>query len=244
VLLVLYAVANALFHAEVLLNFQGGEEAGIHGGLAVIIMIITVMAGRVVGFFIERGLDSKVRTYPWAEHLAIWGTALFMICQFFQFKPGLTVIVVIAASGHLVRLVGWYNSEIWRVPLLWVLYMGYIWLFAGFVLTALELNGIIAETLAIHTFTVGTIGVMTLGMMARVALGHTGREMKSHPAINISFLLVNLAMVTRVVFPLIFPEQYLRWIQITGWLWILAFVIFCFIYVPILIKPRVDGRPG
>lgn len=243
-LLLIYAVANGLFHAEVLLNYPGGEEAGIHGGLAVIIMIITVMAGRVVGFFIERGLDSKVSSYAWAEQLAIWGTALFMISQFFQFKTGLTVIIIIAAMGHLARLVGWYHREIWRVPLLWVLYMGYVWLFAGFVLTVLELHGIVAETLAIHTFTVGTIGVMTVGMMARVALGHTGREMKTHPAMTISFIVINLAVVTRVAFPLMFPEQYLRWVQISGWMWVLAFVIFCLIYAPILIKPRVDGRPG
>lgn len=243
-LILLFAVANGLFHAEILFQVKGAEELGVHAGLGVIIVIITIMAGRVVGFFIERGLDSKVRTYQWAEQLALWATVLFMAGQFFLPKTVLILVAMLAAVGHLARLVGWYHVEIWRVPLLWVLYLGYAWLFIGFVFTALELNGVLAETLAIHTFTVGTIGVMTIGMMARVALGHTGRDLQTLPAMSWSFVLVNLAVVVRVLLPLFDMERYLNWIQLAGIMWVLAFVIFCWIYIPILIRPRVDGTPG
>jgi uncharacterized protein involved in response to NO len=243
-LLLLYAMANGFFHAEVVFSIEGAEETGMHGGLGVIIMIITIMAGRVIGFFIERGLANKVKTYQWAEQLALWGTALFMAGQFFLPKPVLTVIAVVAAIGHLARLVGWHNPEIWRVPLLWVLYLGYTWLFSGFVLSAMELNGLIAETLAIHAFTTGAIGVMTLGMMARVALGHTGRALQSNIAMSWAFVLINLAVVVRVFFPVFAMHRYLDWIQLAGLMWTLAFVIFSLVYMPILIRPRVDGTPG
>ncbi|MGD8526718.1 MAG: NnrS family protein, partial [Thioalkalispiraceae bacterium] len=158
-LLLVYALANGLFHAELLFNLEGGEEMGIHAGLAVVIMIITIMAGRVVGFFIERGIGDKVKRYPLAEQLAIWGSALFMLGQFYPLENLLTVISILAAIGHLARLAGWYHRQIWQAPLLWVLYVGYAWLCLGFILTGLELNKVIAETLAIHAFTTGAIGV-------------------------------------------------------------------------------------
>lgn len=243
-LLLLYALANGLFHAEILLQVEGAEETSIHGGLGVIITIITIMAGRVVGFFIERGIAGKVRTYQWAEQLALWGTVAFMAGQFFLPASILTIVAIIAAIGHMARLVGWHHVELWRVPLLWVLYLGYAWLFIGFIFSALELNGLVAETLAIHLYTTGTIGVMTMGMMARVALGHTGRELQANTAMIWSFALINLAVVVRVFLPLINMEMYLGWIQLAGIMWMLAFIIFSWVYIPILMRPRIDGMPG
>jgi uncharacterized protein involved in response to NO len=243
-LLLVYALANGLFHAELLFNLEGGEEMGIHAGLAVVIMIITIMAGRVVGFFIERGIGDKVKRYPLAEQLAIWGSALFMLGQFYPLENLLTVISILAAIGHLARLAGWYHRQIWQAPLLWVLYVGYAWLCLGFILTGLELNKVIAETLAIHAFTTGAIGVITIGMMARVTTGHTGREMKIHPVMSLGFVLINLAVVVRVFLPMLLAEHYLLWIQLSGILWVLGFLVFVVVYLPVLLRPRVDGRPG
>ncbi|MGD9390644.1 MAG: NnrS family protein [Thioalkalispiraceae bacterium] len=243
-LLLVYALANGLFHAELLFNLEGGEEMGIHAGLAVVIMIITIMAGRVVGFFIERGIGDKVKRYPLAEQLAIWGSALFMLGQFYPLENLLTVISILAAIGHLARLAGWYHRQIWQAPLLWVLYVGYAWLCLGFILTGLELNKVIAETLAIHAFTTGAIGVITIGMMARVTTGHTGREMKIHPVMSLGFVLINLAVVVRVFLPMLLAEHYLLWIQLSGILWVLGFLLFVLVYLPMLLRPRVDGLPG
>lgn len=243
-LLLLYAVTNGLFYAEFTWHVKGAEEWAFHGGLGVVITIITVMAGRVVGFFIERGLNNKIKTYQWAEVLALYGTVLFMAGQFILPVPLLTVFAVIAATGHLARLFGWYNREIWSAPLLWVLYLGYAWIFIGFVLTALEINNVVPETLALHAFTTGGIGIMTLGMMARVALGHTGRAMQTTAFMWWCFVLINLSAFVRVVLPLFAMDMYLSWIQVAGILWGLAFMIFLLVYTPILVKSRVDGRPG
>lgn len=243
-LLLLYAVANGLFYAELILGLEGAEEWAIHGGLGVVITLITIMAGRVVGFFIERGISTKVTTYRSAEFMALTGTILFMAGQFFLPTTLLTILAMIAALGHLGRLHGWYNAEIWQVPLLWVLYLGYIWLLIGFVLTALEINNVIAETLAIHAFTTGTIGIMTLGMMARVALGHTGRPMQTSTVMTGCFILINLSAIVRVVLPLLLPDMYINWVQIAGLLWVVAFTIFVLVYTHILVKTRIDGMPG
>ncbi|MGD8526987.1 MAG: NnrS family protein, partial [Thioalkalispiraceae bacterium] len=111
-------------------------------------------------------------------------------------------------------------------------------------LTGLELNKVIAETLAIHAFTTGAIGVITIGMMARVTTGHTGREMKIHPVMSLGFVLINLAVVVRVFLPMLLAEHYLLWIQLSGILWVLGFLLFVLVYLPMLLRPRVDGLPG
>ena len=154
-----------------------------------------------------------------------------------------TLALAIAIS-QLLRVTGWYSHQIWRIPILWVLFTGMIWLIIGFALIGLASFGITAVNLAKHAITVGGIGVLTYGMMARVALGHTGRAIESSRLINGCFILLNLAAITRVFGPLLLPQQYTMWVHLSGGLWILSFLLFSIIYTPMLIKPRVDGKAG
>lgn len=243
-LILLYAIAHLVFYLQFLTGLDLGEEIGIHTALGVVLIIITVMAGRVIGFFIGRGLNQQIKNYRWANQLALWSTVAFAGLQFMLPGSWLTVIVVLAMTGHIGRLIAWHHSQLWKVPLLWVLYSGYVWMALGFGFTALELNGIIAETLAIHMFTVGAIGVITLGMMARVALGHSGREMQQHGVITLAFVVINLSVLFRVLGPLFWPQHHMLWIQLSASGWMLAFLSFSLIYAPILWRARVDGRPG
>ncbi len=75
-------------------------------------------------------------------------------------------------------------------------------------------------------------------MMARVALGHTGRDLVTAPQTNLAFALANLAVLARVALPLAAPSTYAASIQLAGALWIAAFLIFTVTYFPILISPR------
>jgi uncharacterized protein involved in response to NO len=85
---------------------------------------------------------------------------------------------------------------------------------------------------------------MTLGMMARVSLGHTGREMKLNSGMVLAFILINIAAILRVVVPIFMPDNYLQLIQLAGWLWVLSFIIFLMVYTPMWLRSRVDGREG
>jgi uncharacterized protein involved in response to NO len=98
--------------------------------------------------------------------------------------------------------------------------------------------------LALHAFTVGGIAVVTLGMMARVALGHTGRALRVSNAIALAFLLINLAAVLRVLLPIALPGGYDLFIYASTLCWLAAFALFIFIYLPILTQPRIDGQEG
>ena len=127
------------------------------------------------------------------------------------------------------------------MPLLWALYVGYAWLILGFILTALSAYGWVLPVLALHAFTLGGIGSLTLAMMARVSLGHTGRALRVSNAITIAFVLLNLAAVFRVLLPVALPHGYDLLMYASTLCWIAAFSLFMFVYAPILTTKRIDG---
>ena len=102
----------------------------------------------------------------------------------------------------------------------------------------------VTPSLAMHALTVGAVGGMTLGMMTRSALGHSGRELKAGAAEIASYVLVQLAAIARVLVPLLVPSAYLASVSAAGVMWFTAFLVFTVAYWPILTRPRVDGRPG
>ena len=130
------------------------------------------------------------------------------------------------------------------MPLLWVLHLGYGWIVAGFCLAAAAAFGAIPPQSTTHAFTAGGIGVLTLGMMARVALGHTGRPLRVGPAMAVAFGLVNLAALLRALLPIWYPQWLSELVIFSGAFWSVAFIILVVVYTPILTQPRIDGRPG
>ncbi|MFO7593675.1 MAG: NnrS family protein [Pseudomonadota bacterium] len=245
-ILLVLAVANALFHLELLGWAENTLQAGIRLAVGVIVLLIAVMGGRVIPFFIERGLPGvQNRNWPWLEKPAIASVMLFVPADLFLPGSGVTIAVTFAAAAiHLLRVAGWYHHRVWTVSLLWVLFIGYLWIGIGLLLHALAGMGLINPMPALHAFTVGAIGVLTLGMMVRVSIGHTGRQMQAHPLMGWAFAFVAAAAVVRVIVPMIWPGLYVRWVDIAGLLWMLGFVPFVVIYYPMLTKPRVDGQDG
>jgi uncharacterized protein involved in response to NO len=108
----------------------------------------------------------------------------------------------------------------------------------------LSAYNIVSSTLALHAFTLGGIGVLSLGMMARVSLVHTGRALKASNAIALAFVLLNLAAVFRVLLPMALPAWYNSLIYLTTLSWLAAFALFIFVYAPILTAVREDGQEG
>ena len=119
-----------------------------------------------------------------------------------------------------------------------------LWMVIGLLMLALASFGLVGANLAKHALGVGCIGVLTLGMMSRVALGHSGRPIEPVRSIGIAFILLNAAAAVRVFGPLIPLGNYTFWVHLSGGLWILCFLIFCRVYLPILSRPRIDGKPG
>jgi uncharacterized protein involved in response to NO len=239
-------VANLLVHGQLLGLTQATVTAGTSLGVDLVVLLIALLGGRVIPFFTERGLaGATVRRWQPVEVLALGALVALIVLDQVNAAPAAVILCAgLAATGHALRLYGWYQPRIWNVPLLWVLHLGYAWLVAGFVLKALAAAGWVNPMLAIHAFTAGGIGTITLGMMARVALGHTGRALRVVPAMTWAFVLANLAAAARVFLPMLGAAGYRGWIVLAGVCWSMAFALFVISYAGILIRPRVDGRPG
>lgn len=246
IMLLVLAAANALVHLESLGWTTATASLGLHLAIYVVVTMMVVMGGRVIPSFTDNKLRTQARRWKLIEWLVPVSTLGALVAALIAPDSRVTALLaVVAAAVHLIRLAGWYTPKYWAVPLLWILHLGYAWIAVGFVLLALSAVGVgAAAGGALHAFTAGGIGVLTLGMMARVSLGHTGRMLESVPLMTLAFVAVNLAALVRVVLPLVFPAWYAQGMAVSGLLWMLAFGLFAAIYTPILLRPRVDGKPG
>lgn len=242
-LLLVLALGNALIHAEMLGLNLNSAWLGIQLVVATIITMIIIFSGRIFPYFTERALSGTfISKNPLLDNLSIGSAILVFTLQLCSVSGTLLAITALFAAGvNGARLSGWYVSRIWYVPLLWALYVGYTWLILGFALTALSAYGWVLPVLALHAFTLGGIGSLTLAMMARVSLGHTGRALRVSNAITIAFVLLNLAAVLRVLLPVALPHGYDLLMYASTLCWIAAFSLFMFIYAPILTTKRIDG---
>ena len=246
ILLLLMTVANVLTHLQFLGVTTATAVIGNQLMLYLVLIIIVIMGGRVIPFFTERGVQGVVtRSYAWCEQLSIASVVIVAVVDtFLRDSILLLPFALLAALCHAFRLFHWYDHRIWCVPMVWILQTGYAWLVVGLLMLALVPVGVVIREYAIHALTVGGMGLITLGMMARVALGHTGREILANRYIVLAFLLLEVAVIIRVFLPWFLPEHYLFSLNLSGGLWIAAFVVFVLHYTPILYATRIDGRPG
>ena len=239
-------LGNLLFHLDALGYAPGLWQRGSYFMLDTVLLTLLLVAGRVMPFFTEKAVaGSNPRNLPWVEKASFVLIVLLAFSQLLQ--PGGVLaggLALLLAIVQIVRLGGWYHHGVWRIPVLLILYAGYSWLVVGLALRGLSNLIPLNPNLGLHGLTVGAIGVLTLGMMSRVALGHTGRDINTARLTNVAFLLLNLGALFRVVLPLLLPAKYSVWVNIGGGLWVIAFVLFVIVYLPILVRPRVDGRPG
>jgi len=244
--ILLLAFSHVAYYMGIFGMLENGINIGIYSGFYLIISLLLMMSRRLLPFFIERGigLEEELKN---SKFLDISSLILFLV--FIVSEVFFTTIIAHILAGflfiiHAIRMFNWYNPGIWTRPLLWSIYSAYGLLTLGFGLHALSNIAGLLPHIALHSFAFG-IALMTLSMMSRVALGHTGRNVFEPPkALNTMFILLSLSFVFRVVFTSISVEYYAHWIFISQILWILAFIIFTIIYTPILFKARIDGNFG
>jgi len=241
-------VGNILFYLGLFNIVEEGVRIGLYTGLYIILSLIMLMGRRVIPFFIEKAIKPPVTlvNYRWLDLSSLFLMLAFIIVEVFITIPTwATNIAAVLAVLHGFRLYGWYHTGIWRKPLLWVLYVGYSWIVIGFILRALYGWFGLNPSLSIHAFAYGCIGMVTLGMMSRIALGHTGRDVFNPPKeLAMVFILLFSGSVVRIILPMISPDNYSTWILVSQILWLVAFVEFVIIYMSMLVKPRIDGKYG
>jgi len=246
--LVLIGVGNLVFYLGYLGYLESGVHWGIYGGLYLVIGLILVMGRRVIPSFIERGVGYPVTLLNW-KWVDISNLVLFLLLFIAEVFVNNSILVPYLASGlfalNTLRLAGWYTRGIWRTPLLWGLYIAYAFITLGFLLLALSDFAGVSEFIAVHSFAYGGIGMITISMMVRVSLGHTGRDIHAPPqAVTYALTALGAGAVFRVLLPLALPSHYVTWIFVSQLAWIASFAVVAGVLLPILSAPRVDGRPG
>jgi uncharacterized protein involved in response to NO len=244
-LIIMMAGANALVHAEMLNYLPQSAWIGLQLMIMLVLLMILIIAGRIFPFFTENGAAVEVIKSPLLDGLSIASALIVFILMMLNITDGiLAIAAAIACLVNSLRIKNWLVKDIFAMPLLWILYSGYAWIILAFALTTLSAFSIIPSTLPLHAFTMGGIGVVTLAMMARVSLGHTGRRLQVSKIMVLAFVLINLAVLTRVFLPIFISTGYSASVWLAGLLWIVAFVLFSVVYLPILTTARTDGKTG
>jgi uncharacterized protein involved in response to NO len=150
-----------------------------------------------------------------------------------------------AAAMLTLRLARWQSHLTLRDPLVWVLHLAYAWLPIALALKAAWLlAGAMDAVTWVHALTAGAFATMILGVMSRASLGHTGRPLVAGRAMTAAYLALTAAALARVFGPTLAPGAWVAWLAGAAALWSAAYLLFVFVYAPILWGPRADGRPG
>jgi uncharacterized protein involved in response to NO len=214
-------------------------------GVDLVLLVVSIIAGRVVPLFTRNATRvAAIRSIPAFDALALAAMAVLSALDLVV-PDTLAASVAAGVAGVLAaaRAARWGLQHSSREPLLWVLHIGYSWMVVGLLLRAFSSIGF-PSSLATHALTVGVMGTLTLGMMARVSLGHTGRPLVAPRAATWAFVSISLAAVARVLVPLLWPAWFVPILCVAGALWMLAFALFVIVYAPSLTRSRLDGRPG
>lgn len=246
-------IGNLVFYLGCFGILTSGMNYAINGAILLFISLILMIGRRVIPFFIERGVETRgteprvqLKQCKWLDiSILVVFIALFLNAIFIQISYLTSIFagVLFILNGY--RLFNWHTPGLWRVPLLWSLYLSAWLINIGFLFYGLQAQYSGLSILTLHVFTVGGIGLMTLSMMSRVALGHTGRDIRKPSRwLGVAFTSIIASVLFRAVMPMFTIQFYASWVLVAAVLWILGFAFFVFVYTPILLKPRVDGAFG
>jgi len=243
----LLVLANVVYYAGAFGVLAEGILWGVISGLFLVLAINLTMMRRLIPFFTEKalGLPEKDNS-KWVDRIAIGGFFGLMIAALLAPTHWITAVIAFPlAVTHAIRWQKWYHPKIWKIVLLWPLYVSYGFMIIGMVLYGFVGLKVIGESLAIHTLAAGGIGLLCSAIMARISLGHTNRNVFEPPrAVVVVFIILALTAIVRVFLPIIDPLHYVLWMQLSQWGWIIGFTVLSIIYWPILTKPSQQKDTG
>jgi uncharacterized protein involved in response to NO len=235
-------IANLLMHLEAY-GVALPPGLGWRLGIAAIIILISVVAGRILPSFTRNWMAKRGFELP-APHGIVDRIALGVLhtgLLAWVFLPDADVVGLTLIAGGVLnfwRLLRWRGGKAVDELLLLVLHLGYAWLVAGILLLGLSiLLPSVPQSAAIHALTVGAMGTMILAVMTRATRGHTGRELSADSVTALIYLLVTLAAATRVAAPFA-VHFYAPLLIFSAVCWVAAFGMFIFSYGPMLVGPR------
>ena len=242
--LLLLMCGSALVHLQAI-GLAATAPLGNRLGIATVLMLIALVGGRIVPSFTRNwlakarpggALPAQAGRLDMAALLVtLAGLGTWVAAPASAAAPWLELAAGFAVS---VRLSRWCGLGTLREPLVFILHLGYGWLALGLLLLGFNgLHPVLPATAALHALTAGAIGTMTLAVMTRATLGHSGRGLAAGPGTRAIYLLVTLAALLRLAAPLAGGHALtLTWIA--GAAWSAAFGLFAVLYGGLLMRAR------
>lgn len=229
---------NVAFHLEA--HFKGGADISIRAGISVVVLLISLIGGRIIPSFTRNWLakqsPGRLPT-PFArfDRVTIAATVVALLCWIvWPGGPETGGALALAGVMHLIRLGRWAGDRTIRERLLLILHIGYFFVPLGFLLNACGAFGIVASGAGIHAWMVGAAGIMTLAVMSRATLGHTGQPLTASVATQAIYASILVAAVARIC-AILEPDHSVPLLHIAAFAWAAAFLGFAMSFGPVLI---------
>ncbi len=244
-LLLLFAGFEAGFFCTVQGKLDGEPLAWLDAGALWLAGMIFFLGMRVIAFFTSRALGlPQVPNPAWVQAgTVVGGFALALATALGAPAPLIAALAVVTSGIALRQSRRWLHRTVWTNPMVWILHLGFALTAAGVLAYGLAAFAPAWRSAAVHLLTVGGIGSMTLGMMTRTALGHTGDHPNRTPrGLHSAFLVLLAAALLRELAT--FPAMGNGMLHASAFAFALAYLLYLWRFVPRLVRPRPDGRPG
>ena len=247
-ILAILLAANLTIHADWLGWLDDGAATAFGAGVDAVVLLIVIVGGRVVPAFTTNALRNTGHTAlpvsrrPLDVASIVLVAAVIPIDAFYADGALAIGVAALAAWANAVRFIGWRGLATRGQPIVWVLHLAYAWVVIGLALKACAHAGLVSHASALHALTVGAIGTMTLAVMSRASLGHTGRALVAAGPVVVAYVMINLSAFVRVAVPALLPEYYNQGMIVAGLLWLATYVTVSVVYWPILALPRRSAR--
>jgi len=244
-LVLLLLAGNLAFHLEA--HFFEGADYSIRIGIAVVVLLISLIGGRIIPSFTRNWLAREnpgrlPLPFDRSDKITLAASALALLSWIVA--PGHPIAgVLLGAAGllQLVRLFRWAGDRTSRERLVLILHVGYFFVPLGFLFNAAAAFDIVPASAGIHAWMVGGAGIMTLAVMTRASLGHTGQELTASLATQAIYFVIIVAAVARVC-AVLEPAYSEVLLHVAAFAWAAAFFGFAVIFGPLLLGST--GRAG
>lgn len=239
--------ANILFHLEILLG--GVSDYGRRLGLAMLVFLILLIGGRIIPSFTrnwlakERGRDVPMPVaFSRFDGVSLGIGAVALLGWVLAPEALFTgLLLFVAAALHGLRLLRWRGITVLASPLLVMLHVAYLFVPLGLLVCGFAAIGIMEQIAAVHLLGIGAVGGMTMAVMMRASLGHTGRDLVAGRGLTTGFILLLLAAIARVAGN-VAPQSEVDWVLLSAVLWTLSFALLCLRMLPWLLAANTARR--
>ena len=238
-MVVLLLAGNVAFHLEA--HFNGAADISIRIGIAVVVMLISLIGGRIIPSFTRNWLarENPGRLpVPFSrfDMLVVATSALVLVWWVFWPDDAATgYALALAGCLHVIRLGRWAGDRTWRERLVFILHVGYAFVPIGFLLNAASAFGLVPAGAGIHAWMAGAAGIMTLAVMSRATLGHTGQKLTASASTQAIYAAAIVAVLARIC-AVIEPTYSVPLLELAAFAWAAAFIGFAVCFGPVLVS--------